>query len=66
MAYTGATAGNRGDVGVSGLSSGAERWRRGLLRKACRAASDVGDEGDAVVDSGIDLAGEVGAVELLE
>ncbi|RPD55612.1 hypothetical protein L226DRAFT_524626 [Lentinus tigrinus ALCF2SS1-7] len=63
---TGDMAGKRGEVGVSGLSSGAERWRRGLLRNALRAASDVGEDGDAVVDSGLDRAGEVGAVEPLE
>ena len=63
---TGDMAGNGGEVGVRGLSSGAERWRRGLLRNAWRAASDVGEDGDAVVDSGTDRAGEVGAVELFE
>ena len=43
---TGDMAGNDGEVGVRGLSSGAERWRRGLLRNAWRAASDVGEDGD--------------------
>ena len=65
----GVAGAGRDEMGVNGVSGSrvTGRWRTGLFRKAGCAFSEVGDETDPVGDvaerSGIERAGEVGAVE---